>query len=112
MEFVPELGERIRLSKSAMSCWIELNDYWNEATEKEKNHIMKYAKWSYKHGGDVTNAVGCAFIEHIVESKDNWKVFKLYFTNEDIRQLKGLWDYCFKGASDKFIADITSHGGI
>ena len=111
MELVPGCGDKIRMSTNAMNCWINLLDSWDEVDELVRDQIMNYAKWCYTQGGDVTSAVGCAFIEHVVESKKNWKTFKRYFSNDDIKNLKYLWDYRFKGESDKFIIDITRSTG-
>ena len=107
VETIPEQAELIRLASNAMDMWIKLAQAWADCTDETKLKILRYSKWCVSQGGDVYNAATCAFIEHVVEEKSNWTVFKKVFSVSDIRGLNEVWKYRFGKESEDFLREIT-----
>lgn len=114
MDIVPEFAEIVRKSRTSMSLWIELHlvfDAAGASGDLLRERIMRFAQWCFKQPGvpfsaEVHQAVCCAFIEHVVESRENWSLFKKYFGNDEIVSLRPLWEYNFGRKTDEFINDI------
>ena len=117
MEMIPEHAELIRKCRNSMSVWIELHHIYEytkpTASESLREKIMRFARWCVDQPGvpysnDVYQAVTCAFIEHIVEDKRNWPLFRNFFDIEDIKALRHLWKYNFQDKADFFMEEICS----
>jgi hypothetical protein len=116
METIPELSEVIRKVRDSMALWIELHlIYEHEATTSSDlgERIMQFAHWCFEQPGvrysdAVYQSVTCAFIEHVVEDRSNWPLFRKYFSKADVEALRPLWEYNFHEKARDFIIEICA----
>ena len=107
IEMIPSISEILRKSSKIMSAWILIQGQWDSMDLKTKNDVLKYSKWCNCQGGDVTNAVRCAFIEHLVEDKNNWSIFRNHYSYDDIMDLMPLWEYNHKTEARSFALKLA-----
>jgi len=91
-----------------MSCWVELELVWHDASIPTKLHILHYSRWCLDQGGDVLKAVSCAFIEHVVEHSEDLPLFRAWYDDETIKNLMPLWIYNYREKANRFVSRLLA----
>ena len=106
----PELKHLISESESPMALWIELRlDFETAFAAKDASRIRRtidYAKWCWDaRDGDIVNAVGCGFLEHLPEHEGMRACIPQWFTRAEFERLRPVFTY---HAGEAVVAELEN----